>query len=141
MKRLSSGFILLAAVVFMFSGFSLAERTQTGKDADQLGGLYNPNTVEKARGEIGSIDYGAESPDVTLKLLPAGGKLPITVHLGPGWYLARLQRPLEPGQLIEITGSRVMIAGAPAIIAAFIHVEDMVTNFRDVKTGKPYWWR
>lgn len=46
------------------------------------------------------------------------------VHLGPEWYIERLDTKIEKGDKVEVKGSRVTIAGKPAIIASEVKKGD-----------------
>jgi hypothetical protein len=66
----------------------------------------------------------------------------IDVHLGPGWYIENQSITIEPGDKVEILGSRIMFDGKPAIIAAEVKEGDEILQLRD-KNGFPAWsgWR
>jgi hypothetical protein len=106
--------------------------------------MYNPATVETVSGEVVSVEkitpkkgmqYGIH---LTLKT----AKETIPVHLGPGWFIERLDTKIEKGDRIEVTGSRVTIDGKPAIIASEVKKGENVLVLRD-KAGIPVWsgWR
>ncbi|HSB34899.1 MAG TPA: DNA-binding protein [Nitrospirota bacterium] len=110
----------------------------------QYQGMYNPSTVETVSGVVEAVD----------KMMPMKGmhsgihltlktdKETVDVHLGPDWYIERLDTKIEKGDTIEVKGSRVTIAGKPAIIAAEIKKGDSVLVLRD-GNGIPAWagWR
>ena len=106
--------------------------------------MYNPATVETVTGTIESIDRTvpmkgmSRGVHVTLKT----EKGPVSVHLGPEWYVERLDGKLAIGDLVEVKGSRVTFAGNPAIIAAEVKKGDAVLKLRD-DSGTPAWagWR
>jgi len=62
--------------------------------------------------------------------------------LGPAWYIEQLDTIIEPGDRLEVKGSRVTYHGKPAIIAAEIKKGDAVLLLRD-ESGFPAWagWR
>ena len=66
----------------------------------------------------------------------------IPVHLGPSWYIERLDMKILKGDNIEVKGSRVTFAGKPAIIAGELKKGDQVLVLRDAN-GVPVWagWR
>jgi hypothetical protein len=107
-------------------------------------GMYNPATVETVTGTIESIDRTvpmkgmSRGVHVTLKT----EKGPLSVHLGPEWYVERLDGKLAKGDLVEVKGSRITFAGNPAIIAAEVKKGDADLKLRDDK-GIPAWagWR
>ncbi len=106
--------------------------------------LYNPATVETVSGEV--VAVGQVTP---IKGMGAGihlqlktDKETISVHLGPVWYIERLDARIEKGDTIEVKGSRVTVAGKPAIIAAEVKKGDALLTLRD-DSGIPAWsgWR
>jgi len=106
--------------------------------------MYNPATVETVAGTIESIDgtvpMRGMNRGVHLTLKTEKG--PITVHLGPEWYVERLDNELKKGDSVEVKGSRVTFAGNPATIAAEVKKGDAVLKLRD-ENGTPAWagWR
>ncbi len=107
-------------------------------------GMYDPATVETVTGTIESIDR-----TVPVKRMRRGVHLtlktekgPLSVRLGPEWYVERLDGKLESGDLVEVKGSRVTLSDNPAMIAAEVKKGDAVLKLRDEK-GVPEWagWR
>ncbi|PKL52050.1 MAG: DNA-binding protein [Nitrospira bacterium HGW-Nitrospira-1] len=106
--------------------------------------MYNPAAVETLSGEVMGVDkitpmkgmyYGIH---IRLKT----DKETISVHLGPGWFVERMDTKIEKGDKVVVTGSRVTFAGKPAIIAAEVKKDDAVLKLRD-ENGFPVWagWR
>jgi hypothetical protein len=106
--------------------------------------IFDPGTVETVAGEVTSIDRMVPgkgmSSGIHLKLKTEKGTLP--VHLGPAWYIERLDTKIVKGDKLEIKGSRVTFEGKPAIIAAEVGKGDSVLVLRDA-SGVPAWagWR
>lgn len=107
-------------------------------------GMYDPKTIESLSGEVVNVDkitpmkgmhYGVH---VQLKT----EKETLSVHLGPGWYIERLDTKIEKGDKIEVKGARVTMMGQPSIIAAEIKKGDNILKLRD-ENGIPVWagWR
>ena len=110
----------------------------------QYNRMYNPATVETISGVVETVN----------KIKPAKGmysgvhitvktdKESADVHLGPEWYIERLDTKIEKGDKVEIKGSKVTIAGKPAIIAAEVKKGDSTLVLRD-SSGIPAWagWR
>jgi hypothetical protein len=106
--------------------------------------MFNPATVETISGTVESVD----------KVMPMKGmysgihltikteKESVDVHLGPEWYIERLDTKIQKGDTIEVKGSRVTIAGKPVIIASEVKKGDDVLVLRD-SNGIPAWagWR
>jgi hypothetical protein len=105
---------------------------------------YDPAKVETISGTVESVGtvvpvkgmYAAVA--VTVKT----DKETISVHLGPEWYIGRLDTKIAKGDKIEVKGSRVTFADKPAIIAAEVKKADNVLVLRD-SAGIPVWsgWR
>jgi hypothetical protein len=106
--------------------------------------MYNPKTVETVSGEVVSVNeitpmkgmqYGVHL------MLKTDGKT-ISVHLGPGWFIENQDIRIEPGDKIEVMGSRITFEGKPAIVAAEVRKGDQVLKLRD-QDGFPAWsrWR
>jgi hypothetical protein len=103
------------------------------------GRSYDPATVETVRGEVAAVDtvvQGRRGPGVHVKLATAGG--PLAVRLGPAWYLEEQKLAPKVGDVLEITGSRVTVAGEPVIIAAQVKQGDRTVLLRDA-SGVPLW--
>ncbi len=106
--------------------------------------MYNPATVETVLGTVESVDKVAP-----MKGMYSGIHLElkidtqtISVHLGPEWYIERLDTKIEKGDKIEVKGSRITFQGKPAIIAAEVKKGDASLVLRD-SAGIPAWagWR
>lgn len=106
--------------------------------------MYNPATVETLTGTVESVDKITPMKGMMygIHLLLKTDKETISVHLGPAWYIERLDTKIEKGDKIEVKGSRVTFAGKPAIIAAEVKKGDSVLVLRD-SAGIPAWagWR
>ncbi|MEM3432823.1 MAG: hypothetical protein QXP27_01470 [Candidatus Methanomethyliaceae archaeon] len=106
--------------------------------------MYDPSKVETLSGTVENITllvpmkgmYSGVA--VTLKT----DKETIPVHLGPEWYISRLDMKFEKGDTIEVKGARATFAGKPAIIAKEVKKGDNVLVLRD-DAGIPVWagWR
>ena len=108
------------------------------------GRMYDAKTVDKVTGEVAKVDsitpMRGMSGGVHVALKTAQGE--VSVHLGPQWYLENQDVKIEPGDRVEITGSRVTDEGKPTIIAAEVRKGDEVLQLRDA-AGVPVWagWR
>lgn len=108
------------------------------------GRLYNPATVESVNGQVVAVErvtpMKGMGAGIHLKLRT--DKETIPVHLGPAWYIERLDAQIEKGDKVEVKGSRVTVAGQPAIIAAEVKKGDALLKLRD-DGGIPAWsgWR
>jgi hypothetical protein len=108
------------------------------------GRMYDAKTVDKVTGEVATVDtitpMRGMSGGVHVALKTEQGE--VSVHLGPQWYLENQDVKIEPGDRVEITGSRVTVQGKPTIIAAEVRKGDEVLQLRDA-AGVPVWagWR
>ncbi|GAX62031.1 glutamate-1-semialdehyde aminotransferase [Candidatus Scalindua japonica] len=137
--------IMLMITVFVSANESFAQRGM-GRGSE-VWGLENqyclsyiPDTVETIGGEV--IRVEKVSPEKGMfygvHLIVKTGEETISVHLGPGWYLQGQGVMFEPGDKVEITGSKVAFDEEEAIIAAEITKGDKILKLRD-KNGLPFW--
>ncbi len=106
--------------------------------------MYNPATVESVTGEVVSIDRVTPMKGMSygIHVMVKTGKETIPVHLGPAWYVERLDTKIEKGDAVEVKGSRITYNGKPAIIASEVKKGNAVLKLRD-ESGFPAWagWR
>lgn len=106
--------------------------------------MYDPAKVETVTGEVVSVDRIAPAKGMQhgIHLQLKTEKETIPVHLGPSWYIERLDSRIEKGDRIDVKGSRVVVAGKPALIAAEVKKGDALLKLRD-ESGIPVWagWR
>ncbi len=103
---------------------------------------YDPKTVVTVAGTVVSVDTvdnpGSRYTGIHLTLKTAAESL--SVHLGPKWYFDQQTLKIAPGDALEVTGSRITYAGAPALLAAKIKKGDALLVLRDAN-GLPRWAR
>jgi hypothetical protein len=106
----------------------------------QYNRMYNPATVETISGTVESVDkiVPMKGMHSGIHIMVKTEKETLDVHLGPDWYIERLDTKIEKGNQIEVKGSRVTINGKPAIIAAEVKKGDNVLVLRD-SAGVPAW--
>jgi hypothetical protein len=106
--------------------------------------IYDTNTVETINGEVIAVDKmtPAKGMSYGVHLILKTGKDSVSVHLGPAWYIENQDIQIEPKDTIEITGSRIVFKGKPAIIAAEVRKGHELLKLRD-DNGIPVWsgWR
>lgn len=102
--------------------------------------MYNPATVETISGTVEAVNKTTPMRGMHygIHLLVKTDKETISVHLGPEWYLERLDTKIEKGDEVQVKGSRVTMMGNPAIIAAEVKKGDAVLKLRD-DNGIPVW--
>jgi len=142
--------ITLAAVcilVFLLAGDCFAQRGKwcRGSGGWGLGSKYcrwyNPKTTETIRGEVLNITTFSPMRGMSngLQLKVKTDKETIMVHLGPLWYLQNQDVGINPGDRIDLTGSRVGLDNQQqCIIAAEVKRGDDFLKLRD-KNGLPLW--
>lgn len=110
----------------------------------QYNRMYNPATVETVSGTVETVDKITPMKGMYsgIHIVIKTDKDSIDVHLGPEWYVERLDTKIEKGDKIEVKGSRVTVAGKPAIIAAEVKKGDSTLILRN-SAGIPAWagWR
>lgn len=145
MLRKAIGVILGISFLLIFSlAFAQPMKSWRGSGGWGMGTqyqrMYNPATVDTLSGTVESVDkitpmrgmfYG-------IHLQVKTAKETISVHLGPGWYIERLDTKIEKGDKVEVKGSRVTMMGAPTIIAAEVKKGDSILVLRD-SAGFPMW--
>jgi len=110
----------------------------------QYNRMYNPSTVETLSGTVEAVNKVTPMKGMNsgIHVILKTDKETISVHLGPEWYVERLDTKIQAGDKIEVKGSRVTFAGKPAIIAAEVKNGDNTLVLRD-GSGIPAWagWR
>jgi len=83
---------------------------------------YDAKTVETVGGKVLSIEKTAPAKrrGYWVDLMLQSEKETIAVQLGPAWYIDKQTPRIEANGTIMVTGSRVMMDGRPAIVAADI---------------------
>lgn len=142
--------LLVAISIFLTASIALAQPWKGWRGSGGWGmgtqyqKMYNPATVETVSGTVESIDKTTPMKGMHygIHLLLKTDKETIPVHLGPGWYIERLDTKIEKGDKIEVKGSRITFQGKPAIIASEVKKGDNILRLRD-DNGIPAWsgWR
>lgn len=106
---------------------------------------WNPSSVETVTGAVVRVERirPAAGMDPGVALFVRTPRLPLTVHLGPAWYLDRQEIAFAPGDTIVARGSLVTIGGELTLIAARVIRGDEALLLRDDDDGAPAWsaWR
>lgn len=110
----------------------------------QYNRMYNPATVETISGTVTDIQAVVPYKGMYsgVQIILKTEKETIPVHLGPSWYIERLDVKIAKGDAIEVKGSRISFAGKPALLAAELKKDDQTLVLRDAN-GIPVWagWR
>ena len=151
MKKIFVVFIVLSIVTLGLTAESFAQRGNMKWQGSGGWGpgtpynrIYDPAKVETISGTVESVDTAVPMKGMykAVVLTVKTEKETIAVHLGPEWYIGRLDAKIAKGDTIEVKGSRVTFADKPAIIAAEIKKGDQTLVLRD-SAGIPVWagWR
>lgn len=144
--KLNYAALLFFIVSIVFVNEAWAKRGMSWRGSQGWGAgsqyarLYDAKTVETVKGTVESVDLitpmKGMSSGVHLNLKT--DKETIPVHLGPSWYIENQDVKIEPGDSIEVTGSRVTFNGKPAIIASAVSRGEEMLKLRD-ENGVPAW--
>jgi len=98
--------------------------------------LYDPKTVETVSGMVSGVDtlIPMSGMGAGVHLLLATDAGAVSVHVGPVWYLENQEIRLEPGDRVQVRGSRIVFQGKPAVIAAEVTKGQDTLRLRD-ETG------
>ena len=104
--------------------------------------MYNPDSVETITGEVVSVDRFTSNRGRSqgMRMQIRTGNETVSVHLGPAWYWQNQGMTIEPNDRIQVQGSRVNMAGTPAIIAAQVQKGNQILRLRN-ENGVPVWSR
>jgi hypothetical protein len=151
MKRLFVVMVVLSVVTLGLTAESFAQRG--GMKWQGSGGwgpgtpynkMYDPAKVETLSGTVEAITRVTPMKGMrsAVALTLKTDKETVSIHLGPEWYIGRLDTKIVKGDTIEVKGSRVTFADKPAIVAAEVKKGDNVLVLRD-SAGIPVWsgWR
>ncbi|WP_129125376.1 ubiquitin family protein [Geomonas oryzae] len=147
-KSVSVVVTTLLAVTFAASAYAARWQGWRGSGGWGMNGayqrLYDPAKVETLSGEVVRVETmpARKGPGsgIHLQLKTDQGTIP--VHLGPSWFVERLDERIAKGDRVEVKGSRITFDGKPAIIAAEVKKGKEVLTLRDAN-GVPVWagWR
>lgn len=106
--------------------------------------LFDPSKLETVKGVIESVEMINPMKGVhnAVALILKTDKEKLTVHLGPDWYISRLDTKLIKGDSIEVKGAKTSYSGKSFIIASEIKKGDATLVLRN-ENGIPVWagWR
>lgn len=147
-NRISAVLVAMLMVSVAVTAFAAFGNRWAGSGGWGMGGayqrMYNPATVETVTGEVTAVDSitPMRGMGAGIHLMLKTDKETISVHLGPSWFIERLDARIDKGDKIEVKGSRVMVAGKPAIIAAEVKKGNALLKLRN-DNGVPVWagWR
>ena len=103
--------------------------------------LYNPKTVITVKSgvsSLGTMPPNSHQPGSMRSAVLKLEKEEITAILGPDWYLGEKKITLKTGDQVEVTGSKVTLAGKPTILAHDLKVDGKSIILR-TNRGFPVW--
>ena len=101
--------------------------------------LYDPRTVTTVHGQVENLgSYGMQgwrvAPGMAIQgLVLKATKGNITVDLGPPRYVSQQGFTLQPGDTLEVTGSKVTKDGKTVLLAAEVKKNKQTLKVRDEK--------
>lgn len=150
MKRRAIAVLLAVFIVAVTASLAFGGpwRGWRGSGGWGMGGsynrMYNLATVESVAGEVLSVEKitPVKGMYYAIQVVIKADKETIPIHLGPGWYIERLDTKIDKGDKVEVKGSRVTIAGKSAVIAAEVKRGEETLKLRE-DNGIPAWagWR
>jgi hypothetical protein len=138
MKMKKCGIFILASLLCLL--LVSAPWAQPRGDGETAPVQYDLKTVETLRGIVVAAPQPAakggmpERAQLTLKT----EKETIIVYLGPGWFVEKQGMKIANLDQIQVTGSRIMVQGKPALLAAEVRKGDQVLQLRN-EQGQPLW--
>ena len=131
--------LMIALLALAAGGVALAHGGP-GPRGGPAARMFDPATVTTVSGEVGAVRTieGRRGAGVHLDLKTAEGLL--DVHLGPAAFLAAKGLTLQQGDTVEVKGSRLQLAGKPALVAQSVRKGDTTVALRDA-SGVPAWSR
>jgi len=113
------------------------EQAESEEDA-RIGRMFDPGGVATYQGKIVEVGRSAASAAASMRLLVNIDGQPTTVQLGPEWVVQSQGAHLQKGGDVWILGSKVIINGAPWLIAAKVRQGENLVELRS-DLGMPIW--
>jgi hypothetical protein len=138
MKRISFPGVLMIAIAVLTLG--AASALAQGGRGQGAGHLYDPATETTVKGTVEEVKQvsGARGGLGGTHLILKTDKETLEVHLGPTAFLEKEKFTFAKGDQIEVTGSKVKIGAADALLARVVKKGDKTLTLRNVQ-GVPAW--
>ena len=139
--------LVLAVLCVLTPGLALAQAKPAapppGAAASGTGGpavpAYDKATETTLKGPIQEVKLVDTPSGVQgTRLMLKQGQQMVEVYAGPAPFFTRQAMTFAKGEAVEVTGSKVQIKGAPALLARQIKKGDKTVVVRD-EAGKPAW--
>lgn len=152
MKRSAIFAAAISILTLLFAAGSFAQRNPCLRELGSGGfgmntpyqRLYDPSKVVTLTGTVESVETVRPMKGMynAVVLILKTTKETIPVHLGPQWYIERIELGIKKGDTLVVRGSRVELNNKPIIIAAEIMKGNQSVTLRNDK-GIPVWagWR
>lgn len=155
MKKTIIVVLMVAMSIFLLTSIVIAHEWQGYLGSGGWGEghpyqrMYNPQAIETLSGEVIAVEtvtpMQGMSPGVHVMLYT--GKETVTVHLGPVWFIERLDTQIAKGDKIKVKGSKVIMnieekpgemKAQHVLIASEVKKGDKVLILRNAM-GEPVW--
>jgi DNA/RNA endonuclease YhcR with UshA esterase domain len=126
--------VLIAPVILAFAAFAQNASTAPGR-------LYNPATEVTVKGTVEKVTYPkrGQAPGMAgMHLFVKSNGEVHQVALGPSKFVSSKGFTFEPGDTVEVTGSKVTVSGKEYVIAREVTKNGKTLTLRD-KNGIPEW--
>ena len=129
--------IIAGLICFLLAGVPWAQ-AQGGGGGKPL--AYDLKTVETLQGIVVAAPKPTpkgglpERAQLTLKTKQET----LIVYLGPGWFVDQQGLKIAALDKVQVTGSRVLVQGKPALLAQEVRKGDQVLKLRSDR-GQPLW--
>jgi hypothetical protein len=135
---------LLCGIISVFVlALTVWAQSGAGGDAPRLhfGKMWDTGTVGILKGQVVAVEKyvpGRGGTAYGLRLTMKTDSETVSVILGPAWYIEEQQFMVEPGDALEVKGSRMSVQGQPTMIAGEVKKGDKSLKLRN-ETGNPLW--
>ena len=138
MKRISFlGVLMIAIAVLTLGAASALAQRGMGQGAGRMYDTATETTVKGTVEEVKQISGQRGGPGGT-HLIVKTDKETLEVHLGPTTFLEKEKFTFAKGDQIEVTGSKVKIGAADALLAREVKKGDKTLTLRNAQ-GVPVW--
>ena len=129
--------IIAGLICFLLAGVPWAQAQGVGGGKPLA---YDLKTVETVSGMVVAAPRSTPKGGIPTRaqLTLKTPKETLTVYLGPGWYVEKQGMKIAALDQVQVTGSRIMIQGKPAMIAKEIRKGSQVLKLRN-EQGQPLW--
>lgn len=132
MKIRTIGILILAVTGVVTS--ALAAQPSSAPKYDPATEAVFKGTVQEVRDRQCPVS-GGMGAHIILKL---ADNTTIEVHLAPSKFVKEYELVFNPGDQLEVTGSKVNVEGVDSVLAREVKRGDEIFEFRD-KQGNPAW--